>query len=95
VTRALAAMALIAFALASGCAGGGSTRARWVKLDGAPADEAEIQAAGQRCEKKVPRYSQSRARWASVEWGVAMVDCLKAEGYVLAPEEDGPLGGDE
>jgi hypothetical protein len=83
-------MATILFVL--GCASDGGTRAHWVRLDGSTPPRAELQAARVRCEGKVPRVTQSRARWNSVEWGVAMVDCLEDEGYVMVPVEDGALG---
>ena len=91
MTRFLAVLAaLIVFVL--GCASETGSRAHWVRLDGTTPPQAELRAAADRCEAKVPRATQSRARWNSVEWGVAMIDCLKVEGYVMVPKEDGALG---
>ena len=90
MTRLLIGMATILFAV--GCASDGGTRAHWVRIDGTTPPQAELQAAASRCEEKVPRATGSRARWNSVEWGVAMVDCLEDEGYVMVPKEDGSLG---
>jgi len=67
----------------AGCASEtGSTRARWVTTDGAPADPAAVEAAGALCEERVSGQLQSRERWDSLAWGVAIVECMEGEGFV-------------
>jgi len=83
---------IAALLIGLGCATETGSRAHWVRIDGTTPPRAELQAARVRCEEQVKRPTQSRARWNSVEWGVAMVDCLKGEGYVMVPKEDGSLG---
>ncbi|MDH3684599.1 MAG: hypothetical protein OEP95_00150 [Myxococcales bacterium] len=83
---------IAALLLALGCASETGSRAHWVRIDGTTPPQPELRAAARRCEEKVEHPTQSRARWNSVEWGVAMVDCLEDEGFVMVPKEDGSLG---
>jgi hypothetical protein len=85
-------LALAALAVA-GCQSKSSTKASWYTLDGQLADRATVKAAGARCREKVDVRTTSGRRRASLEWGLAMLDCMKAEGFVLLEAEPAPDAG--
>lgn len=78
------ALALLLAACASKT---GTTQARWVTLDGSPADPAAVEAASAVCEERVSGRFQARERYDSLAWGVAVVECMEGEGFV---RESGP-----
>ena len=88
IPSALAACALLAL-VASACtpAPAPKKQANWYKPDGTPADREAVRAAAKRCEPKISMASQPGLFKGSVAWGVAMLDCLRAEGYVLVYED--------
>jgi len=69
-----------AFALLA-CSQTSSTRAHWHTTDGKPADPAALRAARDRCRERVQVTTRS-GPGDNVEWGLAMVDCLRGEGFV-------------
>lgn len=77
--------ALAALAVAA-CSQTTSTRGRWVTAAGKPADPAAVRAAGTRCRERVQVVSRS-GPGENVEWGVAMLDCLRSEGFVLVSDD--------
>jgi hypothetical protein len=94
-TRTLAALALLA-ALAAGCTPAPKRQASWYTAAGAPADREAVRAAAKRCEPKVAAPTRGGLYHGTVEWGVAMLDCLRGEGFVLVyedPEEISPAEG--
>lgn len=86
IPSALAACALLAF-LAIACTPAPKKQASWYKPDGTPADREAVRAAAKRCEPKISMAAQPGLFKGSVAWGVAMLDCLRAEGYVLVYED--------
>lgn len=90
----VAALALLA-ALTAACATAPSRRASWVTTGGAPAERADVQAAAKRCEPRVDAPTRPGLYRGTVEWGVAMLDCLREAGFVLIyenPAEISPAG---
>jgi hypothetical protein len=91
-----AALVLLA-TLAAGCATTRSRQASWVTTAGAPADREAVRAAAKRCEPRVDAPTRSGPYRGTIEWGVAMVECLREAGFVLvyedpeeiSPQEDG------
>lgn len=73
-------LTLAAFALLA-CTQTSSTRAHWHTTDGKPADPAALRAARDRCRERVQVTTRS-GPGDNVEWGLAMVDCLRGEGFV-------------
>lgn len=89
-TARLILFALAALALGA-CSQTTSTRGRWVTTDGKPADPAARRAASARCKEKVQVVSRA-GPGESQEWGLAMLDCLRGEGFVLVTDDDPDLG---
>ena len=88
----VAALALLA-TLAAGCATTSSRRATWYTTSGAPADGEAVRAAAKRCEPQADAPTRAGPYRGTVEWGVAMVECLREAGFVLIyenPEEISP-----
>jgi hypothetical protein len=77
--------ALAALALGA-CAQTPSTRSRWVTADGKPADPSALRAARDRCRERVQVVSRA-GPGESQEWGLAMLDCLRGEGFVRVTED--------
>jgi hypothetical protein len=80
ILAALAALVLLA------CSQTSSTRARWHTLDGRPADSAALRAASSLCRERV-QVATRAGPGENVEWGLAMVDCLRGEGFVLVTDD--------
>jgi hypothetical protein len=78
-------VACAVFALLA-CSQTSSTRARWHTTEGKPADPAAVRAAGTRCRERVHVHTRS-GPGENVEWGLAMVDCLREEGFVLVTDD--------
>jgi hypothetical protein len=74
---------LVAFAASAllACSQTSSTRSHWHTTDGQPADPAALRAARDRCRERVQVGIRAGAG-ENVEWGLAMVDCLRGEGFV-------------
>ena len=89
-TARLLLFALAALALGA-CSQTTSTRSHWVTTDGKPADPAARSAAGARCREKVQVVSRA-GPGESQEWALAMLDCLRGEGFVLVTDDDPDLG---
>ena len=92
LSEPLAALALVA-TLAAGCATTSSRQASWYTTGGAPADRAAVQAAAKSCEPRADAPTRAGPYRGTVEWGVAMLDCLREKGFVLVyenPEEISP-----
>jgi hypothetical protein len=83
---------LLAFAVLvlGACSQTTSTRGRWVTTDGKPADPAARSAAGARCRERVQVVSRA-GPGESQEWALAMLDCLRGEGFVLVTDDDPDL----
>ena len=85
------ACAAIAAVLAAGCASAPQREVGWVTTAGAPAEREVVRAAARECEKHVAVRTRTGPFKGSVEWGLAMLDCLREAGYVQAyvdPTED-------
>ena len=80
------AIVFLAAAVVCSCASSTSTRNRWYTRDGKPADPAALQAARDRCRDRVQIATRS-GPGENVEWGLAMVDCMRDEGFVAVTEE--------
>jgi hypothetical protein len=63
-----------------------STRGRWLTTDGKPADPAALRAASTRCRERVQVVSRA-GPGESQEWGLAMLDCLRGEGFVVVTDD--------
>jgi hypothetical protein len=62
------------------------TRARWYTLEGAEADPAAVRAAAARCrESRIVRDHAGPGN--NVEFGLAMLDCLRGEGFVRVTDD--------
>ena len=83
--RNLATLLLAAAVLCS-CAPSTHTRSRWYDRDGKPADPTALRAARDRCRDRVQIATRS-GPGENVEWGLAMVDCMRDEGFVAVTEE--------
>lgn len=59
-----------------------STQARWVTTAGEPAVPEAVEAAAAVCEERVAGRFQTRQRYDSLAWGVAIVECMESEGFV-------------
>ena len=55
--------------------------------DGKPVERAAVQAAAKACEPKIAAPTRAGLYKGTVEWGVAMLDCLRESGYVLIYED--------
>jgi hypothetical protein len=88
----LAGFALLAlFAVA--CTPAPRREAHWVTTTGQPVDRAALRAAATECESHVAVRTRTGPFKGSVEWGLAMLDCLREAGYVQAyddPNEKAP-----
>jgi hypothetical protein len=78
--------ALVAALLLCACAQTTSTRARWYTRDGQPADPVALRSARDRCRERVQVPTRS-GPGENVEWGLAMLDCLRAEGFVRVTDD--------
>jgi hypothetical protein len=83
IVGSLTACALLALA----CAPAPKRQARWVTEDGKPVERAAVQAAAKVCEPKIAEPTRAGLYKGTVEWGVAMLDCLRESGYVLIYED--------
>lgn len=90
--RALASPVLVA-ALVAACAVPPERKASWYTRDGKPVAPDAVRAASKSCEADVGAATSGGAYRSTVEWGVAMLDCMRAKGFVLVyenPEELAP-----
>jgi hypothetical protein len=78
---------LLAGAILCSCATSTPTRTVWYGRDGKAADPTALRAARDRCRDRVQIASRS-GPGENVEWGLAMLDCLRAEGFVQVTEDD-------
>jgi hypothetical protein len=85
-TSRLAALTLLS-ALAAACAPAPKRQAAWYTASGELADRKAVRAAADRCEPKVARPTRPGIFRGTVEWGIAMLDCLREEGFVLVYED--------
>lgn len=95
--RVRRAAALAVLSIVTGCAPTPKREASWYTASGAPADREAVRAAAKRCEPKVAAPTRPGLYRGTVAWGVAMLDCLRAEGFVLVyenPEEIAPADDD-
>jgi hypothetical protein len=77
---------LLATATLSACASSTETRTVWYGRDGKAADPAALRAARDRCRDRVQIATRS-GPGENVEWGLAMLDCMREEGFVQVTED--------
>jgi hypothetical protein len=77
---------LLAGAVLCACATSTPTRSRWYGRDGKPADASALRAARDRCRDRVQIATRS-GPGENVEWGLAMIDCMREEGFVQVTED--------
>ncbi|HVH06503.1 MAG TPA: hypothetical protein VNE71_10945 [Myxococcota bacterium] len=92
-TRAFAGLALLAVAAAA-CTPAPKRDAHWVTASGAPADREVMGAAIKTCEPTIPQRTRPGVFKGSVQWGVAMLDCLREAGYVLIYDDPSKISPD-
>jgi hypothetical protein len=80
---------LLAAAILCACASTPPIRTVWYGRDGKPADPAALRAARDVCRDRVHVATRS-GPGENVEWGLAMIDCLREQGFVQVTE-DGEL----
>jgi hypothetical protein len=68
------------------CAQTTATRSRWYTRDGQPADPAALRSARDRCRERVQVPSRA-GPGENAEWGLAMVECLRDEGFVRITDD--------
>jgi hypothetical protein len=69
------------------CAADPPVSARWATADGGEVEPERFAADKSACEEEARLFVQTRERWASQEWGLAVVDCLEKKGYERVPVE--------
>jgi hypothetical protein len=75
---------LLLAGLAAGCTPAPKREVRWVTTSGAPVERDVVRAAANECEKHIAVRTRTGPFKGSVEWGLAMLDCLREAGYVQA-----------
>jgi hypothetical protein len=65
-----------------------------VTEDGKPVERTAVQAAAKTCEPKIAAPTRAGLYKGTVEWGVAMLDCLRESGYVLIYEDPHEISPD-
>jgi hypothetical protein len=80
----LLALAILAL---GACSQTSSTRGRWLTTAGQPADPAALRAASTRCRERVKMVVTRAGPGESQEWGLAMLDCLRGEGFVVVTDD--------
>jgi hypothetical protein len=83
VARPLLCVSLLA-ALSCACAQTTPREVQWVTTGGAPVSRDVVRAAARECESHIAVRTRTGPFKGSVEWGLAMLDCLREAGYVQA-----------